>query len=158
MIPPRNASTAEDPANRRAHGGGKQTFNYAVIPRTRPDVVLTPAGPAIAHSRDFTPVSSASPATSGEIVALFATGLGPVRTSIAVGQSFAADPLAAVNSPVEVLVNGTPAEVLAAVGLPGSTDRYQVNFRVPAGIVPGTVLVQLISGWIPGSPVPMPVR
>jgi hypothetical protein len=36
------------------------------------------------------------------------------------GKPFPASPLAAVNSPVDVAVNGKFAEVLAAVGLPGA--------------------------------------
>ena len=34
------------------------------------------------------------------------------------------------NTPVEVTVNGEAAEVLSAVGLPGTVDGYQVNFRM----------------------------
>jgi uncharacterized protein (TIGR03437 family) len=48
------------------------------------------------------------------------------------GQPFPSSPLANVNSPVEVSVNGKAAEVVGAVGYPGAVDGYQVNFRVPS--------------------------
>src|SRR5215472_5884979 len=73
----RSASITEDPANRRQNGGGKGSFNFYVIPMFRPEVVITPSGPAVTHSNDFSLVSSAKPAAAGEILSLFATGLGP---------------------------------------------------------------------------------
>ena len=66
------------------------------------------------------PVTTERPARAGEILSLFASGLGPTRLDVNPGSPFPANPLAAVNSPVEVTVNGKPAEVLAAVGYPGT--------------------------------------
>ena len=60
--------------------------------------------------------------------------------------------------PVEVLVNGKPAEVLYAGGYPGAVDRYQVNFRVPDGITAGMASVQLSSAWITGPEVKIPIQ
>jgi hypothetical protein len=125
----RTASITEDPANRRQNGGGHGFFTFYVIPMFRPEVVITPSGPAVAHSSDFSLVSASKPAAAGEILSLFATGLGPTRTSLAPGQPFPSSPLAVVNSPVDVMVNGKSAEVLGAVGYPGAADGYQVNFR-----------------------------
>ena len=45
-----------------------------------------------------------------------------------------ASPVAEVNSPVQVIVNGKVAQVIGAVGYPGAVDGYQVNFRVPPSI------------------------
>jgi hypothetical protein len=154
----RSASITEDPANRRQNGGGKGSFNFYVIPMFRPEVVITPSGPAVTHSNDFALVSSAKPAAAGEILSLFATGLGPTRTSLAPGQPFPASPLAVVNSPVVVTVNGKVAEVLTAVGYPGAVDGYQVNFRVPLDLSPGAATIQISAAWIPGAPVSIPVK
>jgi uncharacterized protein (TIGR03437 family) len=122
-----------------------------------PTVVTTAGGPAIVHS-DFSLVSASKPAVAGEILSLFATGLGPTRTSLTPGQPFPSSPLAVVNSPIDVKVNGKSAEVLAAVGYPGAVDGYQVNFRVPAGTEAGNATVLISSAWIPGAPVPIAVR
>jgi hypothetical protein len=45
----REASTAEDPANRRNLGGGKSKVTFYLYPKIRPTVQLTSNGPAIAH-------------------------------------------------------------------------------------------------------------
>ena len=124
----RAASITEDPANRRQNGGGHGGFNFYVIPMSRPEVVITPNGPAVTHSSDFSLVTAAKPAAAGEILSLFATDLGPTNVSLSPGQPFPSSPLAQVTSPIEVTVNGNSAEVLAAVGYPGSVDGYQVNF------------------------------
>ena len=67
-------------------------------------------------------------------------------------------PLAVVNSPIDVTVNGKSAEVLAAVGYPGAVDGYQVNFRVPPDTGAGTATLQISSAWIPGAPVTIAVQ
>ena len=129
-----------------------------VIPLQRPEIVSTPSGPAVAHSQDFTLVSALKPAVAGEILSLFVRGLGPVRANIDPGQPFPSNPPAPVNSPVEIDVNGKPAEVLGAVGYPASTDTYQVNFRVPTDTAKGSASIQLTAAWVAATPVTVPVQ
>ena len=74
------------------------------------------------------------------------------------GKPFPSSPLAIVNSPVVVAVNGSPAEVLAAVGLPGTVDGYQVNFRVPKDAASGSATVQVTAAWIAGPTVSIPIQ
>ena len=154
----RTASMTEDPGNRRVHGGGLRRFVLHVIPMSVPEVVTTASGPAVLHANDLTLVTAARPARAGEILSLFATGLGPTRPGVAPGRPFPGSPLALVNSPVEVTVNGVPAEVLYAGGYPGAVDGYQVNFRLPSGITPGTVNLQVSAAWIAGPEVRIPVQ
>lgn len=154
----RAASMNEDPANRRRNGGGSQRWIVHLIPMTRPEIVTLPAGAAVTHSGDFSVVNATKPATPGEILALFVTGLGPVVPAVEPGQPFPASPLANVNSPVEVRVNGKSAEVLGAVGYPGSTDTYQVNFRIPPDTAKGPASVQVTAAWISGAPVNISVQ
>ncbi|MBV8847551.1 MAG: hypothetical protein JO307_32470 [Bryobacterales bacterium] len=152
----RAASMGEDPANRRINGGSMGQCVLHIIPMTAPQIVTTANGPAITHS-DFSLVNGAKPAAAGEVLSLFATGLGPVR-GIATGQTFPSNPPAPVNSPIQVIVNGSPAEVLAAVGYPGSVDGYQVNFRVPSGTAKGLATIQVSAAWITGTPVSIVVQ
>ena len=123
---------AEDPANRRLNGANPSRYILHITPMTAPQILSTANGPAITHSSDFSLVTASKPA----ILSLFATGLGPVRGSVT-GQPFPSNPLAGINSPVGVTVSGVPAEVLAAVGYPGSVEGYQVNFRVPSEAAKG---------------------
>ncbi|MBK5290253.1 MAG: hypothetical protein JJE04_00980 [Acidobacteriia bacterium] len=157
-VPERTASITEDPAKRRQNGGGHLLTVLYVIPMSWPTVVTTAGGPAIVHSSDFSLVSASKPAVAGEILSLFATGLGPTRTSLTPGQAFPSTPLAVVNSPIDVTVNGKSAEVLGAVGYPGAVDGYQVNFRIPPETGAGTATIQISSAWIPGAPVSIAMK
>jgi uncharacterized protein (TIGR03437 family) len=74
------------------------------------------------------------------------------------GQAFPTTPLAAVNSPVDVTVNGRPAEVLGAVGYPGAVDGYQVNFRVPADTAKGVATIQVSAAWVVSTAVNIAVQ
>jgi uncharacterized protein (TIGR03437 family) len=112
----------------------------------------------VVHSNDFSLVSTAKPAAAGETLSLILTGLGPTRTSLDPGQPFPSKPLAVVNSPVEVTVNGKSAEVLGAVGYPGAVDGYLVNFRLPSDTTKGTASIQVSAAWIAGAPVSVPVQ
>ena len=154
----RTASITEDPAMRRQNGGGHLLTVLYVVPMSWPTVVSTASGPAIVHSSDFSLVSASKPAAAGEILSLFASGLGPTSTSLTPGQPFPLSPLAVVNSPLDVTVNGKSAEVLAAVGYPGAVDGFQVNFRVPPDTGTGTATIQISSAWIPGPPVNIEVK
>jgi hypothetical protein len=156
--PPRAASMAEDPANRRANGGGRILFFLHVIPMYTPQIANTPQGPAISHANDFTLVSASKPAAAGEILSLFASGLGPTAPGVNPGQPFPSTPLALVNSPVDVMVNGKSAEVIGAAGFPGSVDGYQVNFRVPSDTAKGPATLQVSAAWIPSSPVNIAIQ
>jgi len=154
----RRASMSEDPALRRVYGGGARRIVLLLFPMVRPEILVTANGPAVAHSNDFAPVSPARPARPGEILAAFATGLGPTRPGVDPGMPFPPEPVQPVNSPVEVTVNGKPAEVLAAVGGPGTVNGYQVNFRVPEDAARGTATVQLSAAWIPGAEVKIVIQ
>jgi uncharacterized protein (TIGR03437 family) len=146
-----NRWLAEDPANRRLNGGGTQRWIAHLVPMSVPQIMITAGGPAVTHSSDFSLVTSSKPAAAGEVLSLFATGLGPTVPAVDPGQPFPSSPPATVNSPIEVKVNGNSAEVLGAVGFPGSLDGYQVNFRVPPGTAKGVATIQVSAAWIAGT-------
>ena len=154
----RVASMSEDPANRRKVAGGKARFLLSFVAMSVPQIVVTAAGPAVVHASDFTTVTAAKPAKAGEVLTLFASGLGPTRPGVDPGQPFPASPLQVVNSPVQVLVNGNPGDVLYAGGYPGAVDGYQINFQIPSGVIAGQTSLQLSSAWIVGPPINIPVQ
>jgi hypothetical protein len=145
IAPLRRAALDEDPSKRRQIGGGHIREILYVISMSQPDIVTTGGRPALIHANDSTPVSISKPATEGEVLSLYATGLGPTRPSTG--------PAGVVNSPVEVKVNGKIAEVISAVGSPGTVDRYEVKFRVPSGTERGTATIQVTAAWIASPPV-----
>ena len=125
---------------------------------TAPQIMIAAGGPAVTHSSDFSLVTASKPATAGEILSAFASGLGPVNPGVDPGQPFPSSPLAVVNSPVEVTVNGKPAQVLSAVGFPGAVDGYQVNFQMPPDTTKGPASIQVSAAWISGAAVSIPVQ
>ncbi|HLJ46113.1 MAG TPA: hypothetical protein VKU01_08905 [Bryobacteraceae bacterium] len=150
--PGRIASVAENPSNRRTIGGSAISFYVQIIPMFVPQVVVTDDGPAVTHL-DYTVVTPSNPASPGEVLIVYATGLGPV-TGVDPGTQYPADPPAPVNSPVLVSVDGEPAELLGAVGYPGAIDAYQINIRVPMDVPigRGKAVLQLTAAWVSGSP------
>jgi hypothetical protein len=157
-VPPRAASVAEDPANRRTNGGGTIRYYLHLIPLATPAIAITGGVPAVTHSSDFSLVTASKPAAAGEILSIFASGLGPTNPGVSPGQPFPASPPAAVNSPVDVTVNGKPAEVLAAVGYPGAVDGYQINFQVPPDTAKGVAAIQVSAAWVPSAAVNINVQ
>jgi hypothetical protein len=155
----RIVSITEDPANRRRNGPtGRNRYGIYLIPMNRPEILAASGVAAIVHSGDYSPVSAANPAKAGEVLTLFASGLGPTRPGLDPGQAFTENPLQIVNSPIEILIDGRSAEVLYAGGHPGTVDRYQVNFRLPSDSQSGLATVQLTSAWIAGSDVKIAIR
>jgi hypothetical protein len=154
---PRVASVSEDPANRRINGGGAQTVILQLLPMFSPQVLLASGTPAVVHSSDYSLVTSAKPAKAGEILVLYASGLGPTSAVVDYGQPFPKDP-APVTAPVSVSVNGNVAPAIYAGSYPGAVDAYQVNFQVPSGFGPGVVPLQLSAGFITGSAVTIPIQ
>jgi len=149
----RAASVAEDPSLRRTLGGGTRSFLLTLIPLVAPAVLSNSSGPLVLHSSDFSQVSAARPALPGEILTVFATGLGPTTTGLDPGQPFAANPLALVNSPIQATLNGSAADVLYAGGYPGTSNTYQINLRLPADAQSGADALQITCAWQPAAPV-----
>lgn len=154
----RQASITEDPANRRRNAvTGTWRWIAHLIPMSVPQVLTTGGGPAVFHA-DFSPVTVARPARSGEVLIVQATGLGPTVPGVVPGQPFPADTMQPVNSPVGVTVNGREAEVINGLGWPGLVDTYRVDFRLPDGLTAGTASVQLSAAWVAGAAVRIAVQ
>lgn len=151
-VPARSASVQEDPAQRRVNGGGVTRRVLTIYPMQLPQIH------AIAHSSDFSPVSTANPAVPGEYLSMIVSGLGPTKQGPDPGKPFPSSPLAQVNSPVVVTLNGAAVSGVQAVGYPGAVDEYQVNFQVPGDSQAGNMALQLSAAWIPSPTVTIPVQ
>jgi hypothetical protein len=154
----RIASEAEDPSMRRVLGGGKSQARFVLYPRTRPAIQITSDGPAISHA-DYSPVTASNPARPGEILILAATGLGRVKPNLDPPGSieFSGSPYQEVNSPVSVVFNGTELLVKNKFGWPGQKNVYWIDFQVPSDTPSGKATLHLITAWIPGPSVSIPV-
>jgi len=93
-------------------------------------------------------IPGAKAAKAGDLITLYATGLGDLETKLDAGD-IASAPGKTANA-VTVKLNGTPlaaADVLYVGASPGLTSgAYQVNIRIPAGTKAGDAVVSLAVG------------
>ena len=142
---------------RRIHGGGRFRAVFQIYPMFRPEVLTSANGPDVFHS-DYSLVTASSPARAGETLIVHAKGLGPTNPSVNPGAPFPGAPYAHVTSPVEVLLNGRTSPAINQLGVPGTTDTYRVDFRVPDDTAAGTANLQISAAWVKGAAVRIPVR
>ena len=116
------------------------------------------SGNAAALDESNTVVTSSHPVARGQVVQLFANGLGPVNNQPASGEQAPASPLTATTTPPEVTIGGQPATVIFSGLAPGFAGLYQVNVTVPAGISAGAQPVVIKIGGHESKPVNLPVQ
>jgi uncharacterized protein (TIGR03437 family) len=87
--------------------------------------------------------NNSSGAAPGSVIALYATGLGPVDPSISPGNPAPASPLSMVTTPVSAAIGGRAAQVTYAGAAPGLIGTYQVNVMVPVALPTGAARLVL---------------
>jgi uncharacterized protein (TIGR03437 family) len=78
--------------------------------------------------------TAANPASAGDALLIFCTGLGTVTPPVTAGSAASTTILSSTDNPVTVTVGGKDAQVLFAGLAPGFVGLYQVNVIVPSGI------------------------
>jgi uncharacterized protein (TIGR03437 family) len=91
--------------------------------------------PAIVRAVNGQVVTLSNPVRRGDILSIYATGMGATTPAVESGMPAPADPLASVVIPPQVRIGGVPVEVLFAGLSPNEIGIYQVNVRVN-GLVP----------------------
>lgn len=97
------------------------------------------------HS-DGNPIDDNDPATLGETISLFATGLGPTVPPLGTGVPGPADPLAETAAQPTVLYASETATVISSVMAPGQVGVYRITIRLTPVPVTGTRAIGLIIG------------
>jgi uncharacterized protein (TIGR03437 family) len=117
--------------------------------------ILDQAGTAaIFDAVTFATITGQSPAHSGQAVAIYATGLGPVSPT---GVSGAAAPAASTTTRPVVTIGGIPGNILYSGLAPTLVSIYQIDVTVPAGLSAGNQLVQINIGGVLSNAVNMAV-
>ena len=103
-------------------------------------------GVFLARTGDGTVVSGGSPAGAGDVIVVYATGLGPVSIPQPTGVLTPAV-LSNTTQVPSVTIGGVAAQVQFSGLTPGTAGVYQINLVVPAGVPAGTApLVVTIGG------------
>ena len=102
----------------------------------------------ITHSNTNQLVTAETPAAIGEIVSIYATGLGPFFANpLADGVPAPVDP--PIEGPVSIVtIDGHDAKVLRSILAPGLVGVNRVDVQIPAGVSSGAVDVYLTAHGI----------
>jgi uncharacterized protein (TIGR03437 family) len=100
--------------------------------------------PLVEHAPAF--FGQAPAAQRGEIIELYANGLGAVTNQPASGDPAVAVPLSKTTSPATVKIGGVDAPVSFSGLAPGYAGLYQINAMVPATLSPGTYPMTITIG------------
>lgn len=124
----------------------------------QPGIFLLTANNEGAVHADGTIVTAANPASRGETVVLYLTGLGPVSNAPAAGQPASLVTLSHSLVIPEVSVGGSLATPAFAGLAPGFIGLYQINVAVPAAAASGVVDVTVRSNGVASNVAKLPVR
>jgi uncharacterized protein (TIGR03437 family) len=121
---------------------GAASSNTVTVPvaATAPGVFsqdTSGGGPGAILHADFSLVNAANPATAGETVLIFLTGMGAVDPAVTDGTAGGGSTLSRATSQVVVLVGGQPGTVAYNGLAPGFPGLYQINVTLP-GFLPAT--------------------
>jgi uncharacterized protein (TIGR03437 family) len=137
----------------RANSPVNGTFTNSVSSR------IAGAAPGIhqAAQADGTIVAN-KPAKAGDVLVVFASGLGAVSNQPASGATSPSDDLALCRETPTVTIGGLPAEVQFAGLAPFFVGAYQVNVKVPSGLPSGVAQMRISSGGEVSNSFPIPIQ
>jgi minor extracellular serine protease Vpr len=114
------------------------------------------ANVADALDTSYKVITSGNPAVPGQVIQLFANGLGPVNNQPADGVAPATN--ASTTQPCTVSIGGQPATVLFC-GLPQGLAVYQVNVQVPMGAGSGNQSITIsVAGHTSAAGIVIPLQ
>jgi len=116
-----------------------------VLP-AQPGVFLVNGKGALFHS-NFSYITSSSPASRGEEIIIYCTGLGAVSPQVEAGSAAPAAPLAKSAKP-QVMIGNLPAQVAFSGLAPGLAGLYQLNVIVPQNAQAGSTQLVVTSGGV----------
>jgi uncharacterized protein (TIGR03437 family) len=114
-------------------------------------VTQTGSGQGAILNQDNSLNGTSAPAAKGSVIQIFATGEGVTRPPLQTGSvtSGVHQPI----GPVVVLIGNFSAEILFAGSAPDAVaGLFQVNARVPAGVMSGPVPIAIVVGGVSSQP------
>jgi uncharacterized protein (TIGR03437 family) len=134
-------------------GGGSANTNITVLPAS-PGIFGTVMSDGVSRAvlvrPDGTFVSLQNPARKGEIIRLYATGLGPVIPSVSTNSIAVPGTDSLVVGQMIVGVNNAGARVISGRLAPSLIGVYEVTFQVPSDAPSGNDVVLSLAINVPG--------
>jgi uncharacterized protein (TIGR03437 family) len=104
-------------------------------------------------------ITTSNPAMRGQIVTMYANGLGPVNNQPASGDPAGVSPvLPSTTNTAVVTIGGQSAQVLYSGLVPSLPGLYQLNVMVPAGISAGSQTITVSIGGAISPTLNLPVQ
>jgi len=107
--------------------------------------IATNADGSLTAPANGVPGIASHPATAGDTIVLYATGLGPVSPTVTDGAN-SMDTTRTTTTTPAVLIGGAQASVSSSVLSPQFVGVYQLNVVVPGGVTGNGVAVQIQIG------------
>src|SRR5262245_42733047 len=131
------------------NGVGPSTAFSVTVAATAPAIFTIPGAgtardAAVLKNADFTTVSACNPAKAGDVVLVYATGMGQTTPAITTGGLVPGTTIANTST-VTATIGGQAAAVAYSIASPGFAGLYQVALTVPSGVT-GRVPVVLTQG------------
>ncbi len=98
-----------------------------------------------------------NPASPGEVIVLYTTGLGRLTLDLQDGYGAPSSPLAYTSDPFQVVVNGQQCQILFSGLGPGFVGLYQINLVLPRNLPAGDLNMQILSQYGDSAVVKLPV-
>ena len=137
--------------------GSSPTVSVPVL-GAQPGIFILDAQNNGAVHADGTVVNSATPASHGETVVLYLTGLGPVSNAPQTGQPASLSTLSNALVVPQVTIGGFLATPAFAGLAPGFIGLYQINVAVPAAVASAAVDVTVQSNGVTSNTAKLPVQ
>jgi uncharacterized protein (TIGR03437 family) len=104
-------------------------------------------------------ISATNPARAGQVIIVYATGLGATQPAVGAGEASPSSSPAVASRTVSAYVGGQTASVEFAGLTPGPVGLYQVNLRIPATAASrDTVELYLEQNQVPSDKVTIAIK
>lgn len=107
---------------------------------------------------DYSLIGPGNPASRGDTLILYTTGLGPLSQNLRDGYAAPSSPLAYTTDPFDVRVAGQACRVLFSGLAPGFVGLYQINLQLPSQLPAGNLDIQITSPFSSSGIATLPVR
>ena len=126
------------------NGNGPGAAYSVTLAAAAPALFFAPTA-AVVKNSNYSLISAANPAKAGDILLVYATGLGQTSPALTTGMLVAATPLS-ITPAVTATIGGKAASVVYSAASPGFAGLYQVAVTVPAGVTGAVPLQITLSG------------
>ncbi len=114
----------------------------AQVAAAAPSIFVWEGGAIAVKNSDFSLITPDNPARAGDIIVIYATGLGNTNPGLETGKLVVFPP-AANTAAVRVTIGGRDADTIYSLASPGFVGLYQVAVRVPTGVTAGSAALVL---------------